>query len=127
LKDGTGVARDLPRAAGLMARAAGQDLPEALIEYGIMLFNGQGVLRDETAGARQFRRAADRGNPIAMNRFARLLATGRGVQADPVRAARLHLMARAFGAEDQWMTDFVSRLEPAQRDEAERAVRAWLQ
>ncbi|MGL4287947.1 MAG: tetratricopeptide repeat protein, partial [Phreatobacter sp.] len=126
LKDGNGLPADPARAAALMEKAARQDLIEAEIDYGIMLFNGQGVAKDEAAAAQMFRRAALRGNPLAMNRFARLLAAGRGVAADPLMAAQWHTTARLLGAEDSWLTDFVGKLDPVQREAAERGARNWL-
>jgi TPR repeat protein len=117
---------DMGRAASLLAAAAAQDLPEAQIEFAVMLFNGQGVNRDEARAAQLFRKAALRGNPVAMNRYARLLAVGRGVAADPRMAAQWHTLARLMGAEDSWLHDFVQRMDPVLRDQAERAARAWL-
>lgn len=125
-KDGNGVPADPLRAAEYMGKAARQDLVEAEIDYGVMLFNGQGVAKDEAAAARLFRRAALRGNPLAMNRYARLLASGRGVAADPQAAAQWHTTARFLGAEDAWLTDFVAKLDPVQREAAERGARTWL-
>lgn len=124
-KEGRGVATDLARAAGLLEAAAAQDLPEAQIEFAVMLFNGQGVNRDEARAAQLFRRAALRGNPVAMNRYARLLAVGRGVAADPRMAAQWHTLARLMGAQDDWLHNFVQRMDPVLRDQAERAAQAW--
>jgi hypothetical protein len=31
-----------------------------------------------------------------------------------------------MGAEDSWLHDFVQRMDPVLRDQAERAARAWL-
>jgi len=126
LKDGNGVDRDLRAAARYMRAAADQDITEAMIEYAIMLFNGQGTPRDEMAAAHYMRRAAFRGNPAAMNRFARMLATGRGVTADPVLAAQWHLLGRQLGANDDWLTDFVLKLDTVQRAAAERGLREWV-
>ena len=43
-------------------KAAEAGMPEAQVEYGVMLFKGEGVAIDEKRAARMFRLAAERGN-----------------------------------------------------------------
>ena len=51
-------------------------LPEAQVEYGVMLFKGEGVAVDEQRAAKLFRLSAEQGNAVAQNRLARLYANG---------------------------------------------------
>ena len=88
---GRGVPIDKAKAAEWIGRAADDGLPDAEVEYGVMLFNGEGVPADQARAAKLFRHAAEQGNPIAQNRLARLYANGVVVKADPVQAAKWHL------------------------------------
>jgi uncharacterized protein len=45
---------------------------------------------------------------------------------DPVMAAQWHLTARAIGAPDSWLQDFVARLPVTDRARAEQGARLWL-
>src|SRR5262249_6201373 len=76
------------------------DNPDAMVEYGIALFNGSGVAKNEEEAARFILRAAHRGSPIAQNRLAHILAAGRGMPADPVEAIKWHLIAKEAGLGD---------------------------
>jgi TPR repeat protein len=73
-----------------------------------------------------FRKSAQKGNPVAQNRLARILATGRGLPADPVAATKWHTIAKAGGASDVWLEEFMQRITDAERTAGENAARLWL-
>jgi TPR repeat protein len=106
-KEGRGVKRDIVESTRLLYHAAVADNTDALVEYGIALFNGAGVARNEEEGARFLLRAAHRGSPIAQNRMAHILAAGRGMPADPVEAIKWHLLAKEAGRSDVKLDSFM--------------------
>jgi hypothetical protein len=67
-----------------------------------------------------------RGSPIAQNRLARILAAGRGVAADPVEAIKWHLIAKAGGASDLSLDEFVQKQTAETRAAANKAAKPWL-
>jgi TPR repeat protein len=91
-----------------------------------MLFNGEGVAKDEAGAGSLFLKAARRGSPIAQNRLARMLAVGRGLPADPVQAIKWHLIAKAAGAGDLFLDDFVQKQSTDARARAEKEAKPWL-
>ncbi len=110
----------------MLGTAARSGNDAAQIEYAIALFNGTGIAKDESAAAAIFRKAALKGNAVAQNRFARILATGRGLPADPVGATKWHTIAKAGGASDVWLEDFMRGLKDSERAAGENAARLWL-
>src|SRR4029077_12794194 len=98
----------------------------AEVEYAIALFNGTGIAKDESAAAAMFRQAAQKGNAVAQNRSARIPPPGRGLPADPVAATKWHTIAKAGGASDMWLEDFMRGLKDADRAAGENAARLWL-
>ncbi len=125
-KEGNGIAKDPAAAARLLGAAARSGNVAAEVEYAIALFNGTGIQKDENAAAALFRKAALKGNAVAQNRFARILATGRGLSADPVAATKWHTIAKAGGASDIWLEDFMQTIKPTERAAGENAARLWL-
>jgi TPR repeat protein len=101
------VKRDVVEATRLLYHAAIVDNVDAMVEYGIALFNGSGVARNEEEGARFLMRAAQRGSPIAQNRIAHILSAGRGMPADPVEAIKWHLLAKEAGRSDVKLDSFM--------------------
>ena len=123
--EGVGVVADATLAARWFSEAARNGHTGAQVEYGIILFNGTGVAKDEAAAAFWFARAADTDNPAAQLRLARLLAEGRGVDADPAEAARWYLIAKDHGLDDDFMEDWMRRLDPEARAAARSAADTW--
>lgn len=123
--EGVGVVADETQAARWFGAAARNGHVGAEIEYAIMLFNGSGVAKDEATAALWFRQAADSDNPVAQIRLARLLAEGRGVDADPAEAARWYLIAKARGLQDDFLDDWLMRLDPPTRTAASDAAQRW--
>ena len=70
-----------------------------------------------------FRKAALKGNAVAQNRLARILATGRGLPADPIAATKWHTIAKADGASDVWLEDFMQRIKDTERAAGENRAR----
>ena len=125
-KEGTGVPKDAAAAARLLAAAARSGNDAAQVEYAIALFNGAGVPKDENGAAALFRKIAAHGNTVAQNRLARILATGRGLPADPVAAVKWHTIAKAGGASDVWLENYMQTIKDADRNAGENAARLWL-
>ncbi len=75
---------------------------------------------------RIFTRRRWRATPIAQDRLATILANGLGVKANPVEAAKWHLISKAAGETDLALDDFVNKLDPKTRAEAENAARPWV-
>ena len=82
--------------------------------------------KDESGAANLFRKVATRGNTVAQNRLARILATGRGLLADPVAAVKWHTIAKASGASDVWLENYMQTIKEADRAAGENAARLWL-
>ena len=123
---GRGVPIDKAKAAEWTGKAAEAGLPEAEVEYGVMLFKGEGVAVDEQRAAKMFRLSAEQGNPVAQNRLARLYANGVVVgPADPVQAAKWHLLAREAGVSDFTLDLMLAKLTPEQRAAADKAAASW--
>ena len=125
-KEGNGVAKDPVAAARLLGAAARSGIVAAEVEYAIALFNGTGTAKDENAAAALFRKAAQKGNAVAQNRLARILATGRGLPADPIAATKWHTIAKAGGASDIWLENYMQRIKDNERAAGENAARLWL-
>jgi TPR repeat protein len=126
-KDGRGVAKDMNEAVRLLAASAQASNLDATVEYAIAMFNGVGSIpKDEPGAAGLFLKAARRGSAIAQNRLARVLAAGRGVPVDPVQAIKWHIVAKAGGAGDLYLDDFVSKQKPEDRAAAEQAAKLWI-
>lgn len=124
--EGVGVAGDEAQAARWFSAAARNGHVGAQVEYAILLYNGRGIAKNETEAALWFGRAAEADNPIAQLRLAKLLADDRTPESDPA-AARWYLIAKARGAEDPAMENWLVQLDAATRQTAERAARQWVE
>jgi tripartite-type tricarboxylate transporter receptor subunit TctC len=58
--------------------------------------------------------------------LARILATGRGIAADPAAAVKWHTIAKASGASDVWLENYMQTIKEADRTAGENAARLWL-
>ena len=124
--EGVGVVADEAQAARWFGEAARNGHVGAQVEYAILLFNGRGVPKDEAAAAAWFTRAADADNPVAQARLSRLLAEGKGVERNDADAARWYLIAKDRGLDDEFMEDWMKRLDPEIRKAAQAAAHEWL-
>jgi TPR repeat protein len=125
-KEGRGVKMDAKEATRLLAAAARAGYTDAEVEYAIALFNGMGVPKDERASGEFLLKAARKNSAPAQSRLALIYATGRGFKADPIQAARWHMIAKAGGSNDQYLEDFVRKMKPADRTEAEEKAKPWI-
>ena len=121
----TALSKASVTAANWFSKAAVQGLPEAAMDYGVLVFRGEGVQRDEAVGAKWMLIAARRGNIVAQNRVAKLFATGRGVALDPVEAMKWNFLASKGGRADPWLDDFAAKQPEAQRKDAETRAAAF--
>ena len=108
--------KDPVAAADWLSRAAVKGMPEAALEYGVLVMRGEGVQRDEKIGVKWLLYAANRGHPVAQNRLARIYAAGLGVQADPVEAAKWNLLATKGGRPDATLDELMTKLTPDQKN-----------
>ena len=107
-KEGSGVPKDPAAAAKLLAAAArgGNAAARGRIRH-------RAVQRHRPAEGRERRpprcsaRRRCKGSAVAQNRLARILATGRGMPTDPVAAIKWHTIAKAGGASDVWLENFM--------------------
>jgi TPR repeat protein len=83
------------------------------------------VTKDEAGAAAWFTRAAFAGNPLAQLRLARLYADGHGVNASPPEAARWFLIAKDQGLDDDYMDQWLGRLDAKTREDAQAAADRW--
>lgn len=125
--EGVGVVADDAHAARWFAQAARAGHVGAQVEYAIMLFNGRGVDKNEARAAEWLRAAATADNPLAQVRLARLLAEGRGVERSSEDAARWYLISKQRGVEDEFMNDWLTRLDKPTLDAAMAAADLWAQ
>ena len=125
--EGVGVVADEALAARWFGEAARNGHVGAEVEYAILLFNGRGVPKDVAAAVGWFTRAADEDNPVAQVRLARLLAEGSGIEANKAEAARWYLIAKDQGLDDDFMEDWMKRLDPEALKTAREAAELWSQ
>jgi TPR repeat protein len=125
-KEGRGVKMDAQEASRLLAASARAGYTDAEVEYAIALFNGTGIAKNERAAGDFLLKAAKKNSAPAQSRLALMYASGRGLKADPIQAARWHMIAKAGGSFDQFLEDFVRKLKPAERAEAEDKAKPWI-
>jgi len=123
--EGVGVVSNDATAARWFGEAARNGHVGAQVEYGLMLFNGKGIKKDERSAASWFSQAANADNPAAQLRLARLFADGRGVDANPNEAARWYLIAKHHGLDDDFMEDWLHRLDAPALEAARKAADTW--
>ena len=82
-------------------------------------------MQDEKAAFGWLSLAARSGNAIAQNRLAKMLALGVGTKADGVEAAKWYILSRRQGLHDDWLDEFIAKLDQADRKKALDAVRDW--
>ena len=80
----------------------------------------------ERAAGEYLTKAARKNSAPAQSRLALMYALGKGIKADPVEAARWHLIAKAGGANDQYLDDYVRKLKPADRTAGEDKAKPWI-
>ncbi len=123
--ESVGVVGDEALAARWFSKAARNGHVGAQVEYALLLFNGRGVDKDEAAAAHWFELAANADNPGAQVRLARILSEGLGVPKDEAAAARWYLIAKAHGLEDDFMENWLRRLDARTRDQAAAGAKEW--
>jgi hypothetical protein len=63
---------------------------------------------------------------VAQNRLARVLATGRGLPVDPIAATKWHTIAKAGGASDIWLENYMQGIKEQERAAGVNAATLWL-
>jgi TPR repeat protein len=125
-KEGTGVPKDLEKAARLLQAASLADNVDAEVEYAIALYNGSGTPRNVPAAVAMLRKAARQNSAIAQNRLAHVLATGAGAPVDKVEALKWHTVAKTAGKGDPDLDDILADMSPEDRAKGEAAARKWI-
>jgi TPR repeat protein len=123
--EGKGVDQSTKEAAEWFKRAALKGLPDAMLDYGVLVFRGEGVQKDEAIGAQWLVLAAQHGVAIAQNRVARLYMTGKGVRPDAAEAVKWHILARTAGKGDPLLDDYIAKLPAPQIAEGEKRAQAF--
>lgn len=90
---GTGVSRDLAKAAKWHRKAAEQGLTQAQLRLAYEYANGIGLKPDPIEAAKWFHRAAEQGSAEARFELGRCYAQGEGVGENPVEAAKWYRRA----------------------------------
>jgi TPR repeat protein len=124
---GLGLARDEPKGAGYLERAAAQNEARAQSALGLLYLQGRGVAKDEVKGADLVRRAADAGIPEAQYTLGILVRDGRaGVPKDEAVALQWFRAAaeRAYVPAYAALGDAYDRGLGVDKDERE-AVAWW--
>lgn len=98
--DARGVARDLPRAALWLERAARQGLPPAQYRYARLAEKGEGMDKDVATARRYYEQAAAAGNVQAMHNLGVLYADGAFGQADLPAALNWFSKSAEYGVKD---------------------------
>lgn len=70
---------DRKKSAVLMQQAANANIPPAMADYGLLIYQGAGVVQDDAAAAKWFERAAKAGDSEGQFLYAFTLAKGEGV------------------------------------------------
>ena len=117
--------KDPIKAAALIGAAADKGNPDAMMDYGVLVFRGEGVQQDEKIGAQWLILSAKRGNPIAQNRVARLYLFGKGVAADPVEAMKWNILSAKSGRGDAELDSMMDKLTETQKQEAQARADAF--
>ena len=126
-KEGSGVPKDPVAAAKLLAAAARSGNDAAQVEYAIALFNGTGVPKDESRRGRDVPQGRAQGQRRSRRTGSR--ASWRPAAAcRPIRSAAIkwHTIAKAGGASDVWLENYMQSIKAADRTAGENAARLWL-
>ncbi|MCB1429208.1 MAG: sel1 repeat family protein, partial [Nitratireductor sp.] len=123
--EGLGVEKDDAVAFQWMEKAARAGIDTAQVELGIWLANGRGTTKDEKAALGWMQRAARSGNAIAQNRLAKMYALGIGTQKNAAEAGKWHIIAQRAGLDDPWLSEFIARLDPVERNKALADANRW--
>ena len=125
-KEGSGVPKDPAAAAKLLGAAARSGNVAAEVEYAIALFNGTGVARTRAPPPRcsaRPRRRATRSRRTASRAFSPPAAGCRPTRSPPTK---WHTIAKAGGASDVWLENYMQTIKDSERAAGENAARLWL-
>eukprot|EP00698_Gefionella_okellyi_P006508 TRINITY_DN15846_c0_g1_i1.p1 TRINITY_DN15846_c0_g1~~TRINITY_DN15846_c0_g1_i1.p1 ORF type:complete len:337 (+),score=68.26 TRINITY_DN15846_c0_g1_i1:23-1033(+) len=89
LRDGRGVAKNLPEAFTIMAQAARSGNGYTQLGLALMYLNGEGTAADPPRAVRLLQESAKQGVPEAMFQLSELYATGQHVDREPEKAMQL--------------------------------------
>lgn len=86
--EGSGVSKDLTKAAEAYGHAADRGDVSAMVSLAVMLASGQGVEKNRDKAAELFEHAARTGDPLANYNLGLLFLRGDGKPENPIRAAQ---------------------------------------
>lgn len=127
---GTGTTANAFEAATWIGKAANAGLPEAEVEYAVILLKDHSLPQEQRDKLRRravelLRSAARKGLTVAQNRLARCYLEGLGTAKDAFEAAKWHLVAKAGGHDDAELDRHVAALSRADRQKAAAAAAEW--
>lgn len=101
---------DKKGAAKLIKDAADHRIPDAIFQYGNLLFNGTGVEKDTKAAIEHYKKAMELGNMLALLRYCHYLVEGKYIEKD-IKEAERNLVYAANQGCMQAALDYVNLLK----------------
>lgn len=126
LEHGTGVEKDIVKAADWYRRSAENGMVLAMLSYGIMLQHGDGVAKDDVAGAAWIMKAAEAGQVTAQANLGAIYLAGAGLPRNIVLAHDWFLKSAQRGSARGMLDLAVLCLDPNGGAPDEAVGREWL-
>lgn len=128
LRNGQGMAQDLPTAAFWYSKAASLGDPNAMLQYSLLLMNGSaGVTRDKKKSDEFMEKAAKAGQPVAAFNWAQVLISQKPGPEGVKAALPFYEVSAAKGIPDsQYALSQIYLNLPGIPDEKRATARDWL-
>ena len=128
LRNGQGMARDLPTAAFWYSKAASLGDPNAMLQYSLLLMSGSaGVTRDKAKSDEYMEKAAKAGQPVAAFNWAQVLVSEKPGPEGLKAAMPFYEVSAAKGIPDsQYALSQIYLNLPGIPDEKRATARDWL-
>jgi TPR repeat protein len=126
-ESGTGVTKDVEKAARFYRLSAAQGLAPAQNNLGSLYATGDGVAQDLPEAMKWWMLAAEQGLPVAQTNLAAFYATGTAIPQDLVQAYKWSALAAAQGYADaeEILATITMMISPEELVSAKRLVQAW--
>jgi len=128
LRNGQGMAQDLPTAAFWYSKAASLGDPNAMLQYSLLLMSGSaGITRDKTKSDEYMEKAAKAGQPVAAFNWAQVLISQKSGPEGLTAALPFYEVSAAKGIPDsQYALSQIYLNLPGVPDEKRATARDWL-